>query len=252
MESHWSHGEVLKVVFPILDGEDLCSCMSVCRQWRDTARDDYLWKRICSKRWPSICKKPPPSLSYYKLFVTVSAPRQPQPLLPAKLSFTDLDFYFDIWSDEKLIFSEAVSGSTLLTGIKNPPSGMSESLRAHFGSDDYKMMVQVEPRFTFPLIRNVSVSVIVCRKDTGQMACILNRSPFDYIDWNASKALAYDYLNFSPDHPFVSGIRAWVSLLSLSSNDDSTFDVFGIEVDFRDAAVSENEVLRLLDMLDWK
>ncbi|KAJ6847031.1 F-box protein isoform X1 [Iris pallida] len=252
MTRDWSHGEVLKAVFPLLDGDDLCSCMCVCRQWRDVAQDDHLWKCICSRRWPSICKKPPPSLSYHKLFVTFSPPRQPQPLLPAKLSFKDLEFYFDLWSDENLIFSEAVSGSTLQAGIKNPPPGIPESLRAHLDSNECKMMVQVEPRLSIPHIRSVTVSVLVCRKDTDQVACILKRSMVGYIDGNAFKALAYDYLGFSSDHPFVSGIRAWVSLLFLSSSDDSVSDVFGIEVDFCDAAYSENEILWLLDMLDWK
>lgn len=252
MARDWSYGEVLKAVFPLLDGEDLCSCMLVCHQWRDISRDDYLWKCICAKRWPSICKKPPPACNYYKLFLTFSAPPRPQPLLPAKLSFNDLEFYFDLWSEQKLIFSEAVPGSTLQTGIRKPPPGVSESLRAHLNNDEYKMMMKVDPMFNISLVRDVSVSVLACRKDTDQIACILHRSIFDYIDGTAFKALAYDYLKFSPNHPFVSGIRAWVSLLFLSSNADSIFDVFGIEVDFRNAANSENEVLWLFDMLDWK
>jgi hypothetical protein len=33
---------------------------------------------------------------------------------------------------------------------------------------------------------------------------------------------------------------------------DSVLDVFGIEIDFCDAAKSRDEVLWLLDILDWK
>ncbi|KAJ0973899.1 hypothetical protein J5N97_015864 [Dioscorea zingiberensis] len=81
MAKDWSHGEVLKAIFPLLDGKDLIACMLVCRQWRDVARDDYLWKCICARRWPSFCKRPHPTLSYHKLFITFSRPPRPQPLL---------------------------------------------------------------------------------------------------------------------------------------------------------------------------
>ncbi|KAE9605052.1 putative F-box domain-containing protein [Lupinus albus] len=50
---------------------DLASVMAVCKQWRDTARDDYFWKCLCAKRWPSICKQPnPPTGTYYNLYKT--------------------------------------------------------------------------------------------------------------------------------------------------------------------------------------
>eukprot|EP01018_Ginkgo_biloba_P036799 Gb_33167 [translate_table: standard] len=55
-------------------------------------------------------------------------------------------------------------------------------------------------------------------------------------------------------------IRAWLALLLVESDGNMdvdnmvsrNMDVFGIEVDFCDAANSDNEVLWLLDMLDWK
>lgn len=252
MSRDWSFGEVLKAVFPLLDGDDLTSCLLVSRQWRDIAKDEYFWKSICAKRWPSICKNPPPSLSYHKLYQTFSKPSPPQPLLPPQISFDDLEFYVDLWSDHRLIFSEAISGSNLRSGIKNRPPDISEILTAHLDDPDYKMIMQVEPRFTIPMGQHVAVSVLAARRDTNKMASILNRALFDYIDSNAFRALAYDYLNFSPAHPFISGIRAWVSLLFLAVNNDDIVDVFGIEIDFCDAASSEDEVLWLLDMLDWK
>jgi len=58
-------------------------------------------------------------------------------------------------------------------------------------------------------------------------------------------------LQFSPSYPFVSEIRAWFALLLVDAQ-DGNMDVFGIEVDFCDAANSDSEVLWLLDMLDWK
>lgn len=245
-------GEVLKAVFPLLDGEDLISCMLVCRLWRDVARDDYFWKSVCARRWPSICKSRPPSISYHKFFVTFSRPQPPQPLPPARLSFDDLEFYIDLWSEQSVIFSEAVSGNVLLKGIKSPPPGIPDTLKLHLDSNDYKMVMQVEPRFSLSLGRMISVSVLVSRKDTDQVAQIVNQSHFGYVDGNAFRALAYDYLHFSPGHPFISGIRAWVSLLFMANNALRINDVFGIEIDFCDAASSENEVLWLLDMLDWK
>lgn len=140
----------------------------------------------------------------------------------------------------------------LQSGIKQLPPEISDVLKDHLDGPDYKMTMQVEPKFTIPLGQTINVSVLVSRKDRNEIACILNESVFDYVDGSAFRALAYDYLNFSADHPFISGIRAWVSLLFMAHNEDSIIDVFGIEIDFCDAANSENEVLWLLDMLDWK
>lgn len=191
-------------------------------------------------------------MSYHKLFVTFSISQPPQPLPQSRLSFDDLEFYIDLWSEQRLVFSEAVSGTALLRGIKNPPPGIPDALKVHLDSDDYKMTMQVEPRFSLSLGRMITVSILVNRKDTHQIARIVNQSHFGYVDGNAFRALAYDYLNFAPGHPFVSGIRAWVSLLFMANNALRITDVFGIEIDFCDAASSENEVLWLLDILDWK
>ncbi|KAA8530431.1 hypothetical protein F0562_005140 [Nyssa sinensis] len=214
--------EVLKAVFPLLDGTDLASCMVVSKQWREIAQDDYFWKCLCAKRWPSTCKRPPlPSVSYYKLFQTFYKRRHRRTLLPPRLSFDDLEFYIDIWSDERLIFSEVVPGPVLQNGIRFPME-----------SPEYKMILPVVPRFTVPLIQTVSVSVLVGRKDSKKVACIINKSIFDYIDRTAYRALAFEYLDFSPEHPFVSGIRAWISLLFMDDGDEGVIDVFGIEMDF--------------------
>ncbi|KAJ0973916.1 hypothetical protein J5N97_015881 [Dioscorea zingiberensis] len=136
----------------------------------------------------------------------------------------DLEFYIDLWSEEQLLFSRG----------------------------NLRMVMHVDPRFTIPLGRTVTVSILIGRKDTNEVACIVNRSVFDYVDGSAFRALAYDYLKFSPGHPFISGIRAWVSLLFMGNSNENIIDVFGIEIDFCDAASSETEVLWLLDMLDWK
>ncbi|GMH27023.1 hypothetical protein Nepgr_028866 [Nepenthes gracilis] len=243
---------VLKAVFPLLEGRDLVSCMLVCKQWRDVAQDDYLWKSLCAKRWPSICKRaPPPTTTFHKLFRTLCKRRQCRNLPPPRLSFDDLDFYIDIWTEEKLIFSEVVAGPILKTGIKIPPTGISDMLGFHLEGPEYKMTLPVEPRFIFPLSQTVSVSVLVGRKDSNKVACTINKAMFDYIDRTAFRALAFDYLEFSPIYPFISPIRAWISMLFMEGN-EGVIEVFGIEMDFCDAANSEEEVLWLLDMLDWK
>ncbi|MQL85349.1 hypothetical protein Taro_017863 [Colocasia esculenta] len=253
MTTDWTTTEVLKAVFPLLDGCDLASCMLVCHQWRDIARDDYFWKCLCAKKWPSVCKRQSaPTFSYQKLFLTFSKAHHYRSLPPPKLSFEDLEFYIDIWSEQRLIFSEAVCGSVLRSGIRSPPSGISDVMRAYLDGPDHKMLMPVEPRFTIPREQTVSVSILVGRRDNSKVACIVNRAGFGYVDWNAFRALAYEYLNFAPNHPFVSGIRAWVSLLFMARGSDEAADVFGMEIDFCDAASSENEVLWLLDMLDWK
>lgn len=250
-----SSEEVLKVVFPLLDGQDLSSCMMVCKQWRDIARDDYFWKCLCAKRWPSICKQPkPPTVTYHKLYRTFYKRQQGRTLPPPRLSFENLEFFIDIWAEDKLIFSEVVPGPVLQAGIKIPPVGVSDLLRFHLEGPDYKMTLPVEPRFIVPLSQTVSVSVLVGRKDSNKVACIINKSMFDYIDRTAYRALAFDYLDFSSEYPFISGIRAWISLLFMEDGkgNEGVIDVFGIEMDFCDTANSKEEVLWLLDMLDWK
>ncbi|XP_057966138.1 F-box protein At5g39250 [Malania oleifera] len=250
-----AYEEVLKAVFPLLDGTDLASCMVVCKQWRDIARDDYFWKCVCARKWPSVCKRPsPPTSSYYKLFQTFyNYKRQHhRTLLPPRLSFDDLEFYIDIWNEERLIFSEMVSGRVLQTGFKTPPPGICNLLKLYLDGPEYKMTLPVDPRFTVPSGHTVSVSVLVRRKDSNRIACIINKSLFDYIDRTSFRALAFDYLDFSPLHPFVSGVRAWIALLFMEDGNDGAIDVFAIQMDFCDVASSEEEVLWLLDMLDWK
>lgn len=245
--------EILKAVFPLLEGVDLASCMLVCRQWRDIAQDDYLWKCQCARRWPSICRRPPPStMTYYTLYRTFYRRQRSRTLLPPRLSFNDLEFYIDIWAEGRLIFSEVVSGPVLQTGIKDPPSGISDMLRYRLQGPEYKMALAVEPRFSVPLGQTMTISVLVKRTDSNKFACIINKGIFDYFDRTSFRALAYDYLDISPLHPFIPGIRAWVSLLFIDDGNEGIHNVFGIVLDFCDAANSEEEVLWLLDMLDWK
>ncbi|XP_022869014.1 F-box protein At5g39250-like [Olea europaea var. sylvestris] len=245
--------EILKAVFPLLEGEDLATCMLVCKQWQEIARDDFFWKCLCAKRWPSVCKRPsPPTVTYHKLFKAFYKLQHNRPLLPPRLSFKDLEFYIDIWSKQSLIFSDVVPGLVLRKGSWIPPPGISDVLRSHLEGPACRMTLPVEPRFNVPFDQTVSVSVLVSRKDSNKVACIINKSVFDYTDRSAFRALAFDYLDISPAHPFVSDIRAWVSLLFMDHDNDGIIDVFGIEVDFCDAASSEEEVLSLLDILDWK
>lgn len=250
-----AYEEVLKAVFPLLEGRDLASCMGVCKQWREVARDDYFWKCVCARRWPSVCERPsPPTVSYFKLFRTFNNYKHQhrRTLLPPRLSFGDLEFYIDIWNGDRLIFSKVLAGPVLQTGIKNPPPGISDMLKFQLEGPEYKMTVPVEPSFAVPSGQTLSVSVLVGRKDSNMIACIINKSLFDYIDRTAYRALAFDYLDFSPLYPFVSGIRAWIALLFTEEGKDGEIDVFGIQMDFCDVASSEDEVLWLLDMLDWK
>lgn len=251
--SEMQNEEVLKVVFPLLQGRDLVSCMLVCKLWRDIAQDGYFWKCLCAKRWPSTCKQPSSStFSYHKLFKDLSARRQKRTMLPPRLSFKDLEFYVDIWTEDKLAFSEVVPGPVFQKGSWTPPPGTCDALRFHLDSTDYKMTLPVQSRFNIPVGQIVSVSMLVVRKDSKKVARIINKSVFDYIDRSNHRALAFDYLDFSPEHPFVSGIRAWISLLFMDHGNEGVIDVFGIELDFCDAANSEDQVLWLLDMLDWK
>ena len=53
--------------------------------------------------------------------------------------------------------------------------------------------------------------------------------------------MAFDYLEFSPVHPFISGARAWFSLLFNEDGNEGVIDVFGIEMDLCDTANSKEE-----------
>ncbi|KAG2307534.1 hypothetical protein Bca52824_027282 [Brassica carinata] len=247
--------EVMKNVFPLLEGEDLAACMGVSKQWRHIAKDDFYWKCQCAKKWPSVCKRTkPPTGTYYKMFQTFSKRRLNRTLPPPRLSFENLEFFVDIWSEDEPVYSGLIPGLAMETGIKPLPSGISNVLRTHLAKPDYKMVVPAEPRFTIPLNQTVSVSMLVGRNDSDKVARIINRSVFEYIDRSSFRALAFEYLDLSPYYPFVSGIRAWVSLLFMDAEDinDGVLDVFGIQLDFCDVAETKEEVLWLLDMLDWK
>ncbi|EPS73637.1 hypothetical protein M569_01120 [Genlisea aurea] len=252
--------EILKLVFASLEAKELATCMLVSKSWHDLAKDDYLWKCLCTRRWPSICKKPsPPTSSYFRLYKSFYRCRRIRKLPPPpKLSFSDLEFYIDIWSEGEVLYSEAIPGPRLRKGSWDPPpAGISDALKFYLSSSDYKMTLPTQPRFNVPLGQTVTVSVFVGRNDDQRrrVACIINRSAFDYIDRSTHRAQAYYYLELSPAHPFVSGIRAWISLLFVEGGvEDGVgfMDVFGIELDFCDAADSEDQVLWLLDMLDWQ
>ncbi|KAK1432911.1 hypothetical protein QVD17_09814 [Tagetes erecta] len=245
--------EILKAVFPLLEGADLAACMAVCKQWQNIAQDDYFWKCLCAKKWPSTCKNSSPPITYHKLFKTFYKRENKRTLLPPRISLHDLEFYIDFWADEKLLFSQVVPGPVLQKGNWSPPPEISPSMG--FQGPDYKLRLPVNPQFSVPYSQTVRGSVLVARKDTNKVACIARDAMFDYIERSSCRALAFDYLALSPAHPFVSGIRAWIALLFDEDGvdgDDGDIDVFGIEMDFCDAANSEYEVLWLLDMLDWK
>ncbi|CAI0454357.1 unnamed protein product [Linum tenue] len=227
--------------------------MAVSKQWRDIARDDYFWKCQCAKRWPSICKRPNLSTtSYYRLYQSFYKRQNHQILLPPKLSFDTLEFYIDIWAGDKLIYSGIVQGSVFEDGIKLPPHRISSVLRYHLQATEYKMMLAVEPTFKLPLSQPVSVSVLVGRKDSNKIARIIHKAMFDYIDRSSYRAMAFDAIDISPMYRFLPNIRGWISLLFMEGGDECEIDVFGIQMDFNDVANSKDEVLWLLDMLDWK
>ncbi|XP_059318075.1 F-box protein At5g39250-like [Lycium ferocissimum] len=244
--------EILEAVFPLLEYTELANCMLVCKQWRDAAQDDHLWKSFCSKIWPSICKQQSPPTSTYYLFFRTYYKKQYETLPPPKLTFNDLEFYIDILVDGKILFSDVVPGPDFQ---KIPPPEIGDVLRSHIEHPKYKLILPVEPRFTIHLCDTVSFSVFVERKDTKKVACLLNKSIFHNVYRTSYRALGFDeYLDFfSPLNLFVNlGVRAWISLLFMDYSNEAANDIFAIEMDFSYAAKSEDEVLWLLDMLDWK
>ncbi|KAH7289944.1 hypothetical protein KP509_30G025000 [Ceratopteris richardii] len=242
-------------------------CMCVCRQWREVAKEDYIWKLACSKRWPSTTRSSPsvspsPSSSpacsspigslrgYHKLFSSLSRHRT-RPSPSPKLSFEALEFYVDIWIDSVPVYSDVIPGTVALSGILQPPSNICNSMKEHLQSPSSKMAILVNPPFRVSFDGTIRVSLLVRRCDRDQVACVIDRTGFDYVDGPGYKAHTYDYLQFSAQHPFVSQIRAWLALLLVDAP-DGELEAFGIELDFGDVADSDSQILLLLDMLDWK
>ncbi|KAH8947662.1 hypothetical protein BDL97_11G054500 [Sphagnum fallax] len=239
------------------DTSDLAACMCVSKSWRQLAKDDYLWKRLCAQRWPSTCHSQGSSLAigesrgYHKLFTSFSQKRQRSRPMPApKLTFHDLEFYVDIWEGTSSVYSAVVNGALVHTQVFNPPAGIWESMQVHLQSQAYKMAVPVSSQFEVCFSEDIHVSLLVRRRDQDRVACIIGKSGFDYVDGPGYRAHAYDYLQISPLYPFVSEIRAWIALL-LVDGKCGRMEVFGIELDFTDAANNDNEVLCLLEILDW-
>ncbi|KAJ7200667.1 hypothetical protein O6H91_01G087100 [Diphasiastrum complanatum] len=248
--------EVLKAVFPLLNGEDLASCMCVAKLWRDAAKEDYLWKRLCSCKWPSTCQDSSPLAigtvrGFHKLYANFARKYRTRPLPSPKLSFQDLEFYVDVWVGDCSAYSTIVPGPVVQSRIGNPPAGICESMQNHLRSQAYKMTIPVSPRFQVCFNEDVCMSLLIRRRDDERIACLVGRSRFAYIDGPEYRAHAFDYLRISSLYPFVSEIRAWVALLLVDAN-GGTMEVFGIELDFLDAANSDIEALCLLEILDWK
>lgn len=248
--------EVLKVVFPLLSGPDLAACMRVSKQWNFLSKDDFLWKNLCAQKWPSTCQGRGPlaigeSRSYRKLFTSFIRRKRKPPMPAPKLTFDDLEFYVDIWMGQSSVYSSVVPGPVVLSRISNPPDGICEGMQMHLQSQSYKMTIPVQNPFKICFTEDVHLSLLVRRRDNERVACIIDKSGFDYVDGPGHSAHAYDYLQISPQFPFVSEIRAWLALL-LVDGKAGQLEVFGIQLDFTDAANNDSEVLCLLEILDWK
>ncbi|XP_023746409.1 F-box protein At5g39250 [Lactuca sativa] len=255
---------ILKAVFPLLEGTDLAACMVVCKQWENVAQDDYLWKCLCIKKWPSISASPLVN-NYRKIFKALcicEKDHRPTSLAPG-ISLSDLDFYIDIWdADEghgRLLFSEIASGPTLREGNMSPPDGIVPGLTDHLEGPEYKLTLPVKSSLSISSAQEVRVSVLIARKDSNKVACILNHllDCNTCIDWSEGRAIAYAQIaEFPLACPFVnfatSNINCEISLLFISrGGGGQCLDVFGIEMNFL-TAYTEEGVLWLLSMLQWQ
>jgi hypothetical protein len=144
-----------------------------------------------------------------------------------------------------------IPGSLAIGGIRDPPPNVCRNMREHLQAISAKIAIAVDPRFPVSFTKNIRVSLIVRRKDRDQVACVIDRTGFDYVDGPSYRAHTYDFLRISSQHPFVSEIRAWLALLLVDAQ-DGQLEAFGIELDFGDVTGSDSEILLLLDMLDWK
>lgn len=144
-------------------------------------------------------------------------------LLPPRLSFDDLKFLIDIWTEDRLIFSEVVAGRALLMGMKAPPPGSCDTLKSRLDGPPHRMTLPINPRYTIPFTQRASVSVLARREDSNGVACIRNKPIFHY---------HLIFLISPPLYPFISDTRAWISLFFCDDGGKAGMDAFGFELDF--------------------
>ncbi|KAI5074967.1 hypothetical protein GOP47_0010928 [Adiantum capillus-veneris] len=113
------------LVFEKLDGDSLARASCVSRAWRDTASQDYLWKALCTRIWPSLSSPRGMALLHlkgsFKYFYRLRAQAQLQHKkghlnrckLPT-LALKDLFFLVDISHCGLPISSAVVCGDELL------------------------------------------------------------------------------------------------------------------------------------------
>ncbi|KAJ4961575.1 hypothetical protein NE237_021485 [Protea cynaroides] len=257
-----SHEEALRLVFPLLNDRDLASCMQVCKHWKDIARDDYLWKCLSARRWPSLCKRTtPPPVSYHELFTLLDGRFHRMDRSPT-LSFDDLEFYIDIWAEERIGFSGVVPCSLIRVGVKHLPPEVLAMNRPYLESDGYKIILPVRPKFSIPIEGDISISVLVRWRDENKFACIFEKGK---LDQNELQGFAPNILQFAPPITLnilkVHADRAFISLLFMPDfNFEGDFSllvhadrsrVFGIALDFGVNVRSKTDALLLLSVLDW-
>ncbi|KAJ4960452.1 hypothetical protein NE237_020362 [Protea cynaroides] len=115
--------------------------------------------------------------------------------------------YADIWdvpfNKERLVFSEVVSGSVLGGGIKDLPPDVAELHMSYLDGDGYKMIIPVEPKFSF-MHDTIRVSVLVSRRDTNKLACIFDKWEFMIDKYDEEKEVLSEWV---PGSVFQGGIK---------------------------------------------
>ncbi|KAJ4960702.1 hypothetical protein NE237_020612 [Protea cynaroides] len=279
-----AHEEALRLVFPLLNGRDLASCMQVCKHWRDVAGDDYFWKCLCAKRWPSIMRRhiPPPE-SYREFFQMFAKRSHLNRNLCPRFSFDDLEFFVDVWVDERVVFSEVFPGSLIRDGIENLPPNVRRLHEYYLDRPGYKMILPVKPNFSIRTESAISVSVIAGRRDINKLVPIFTRrkvdilgdapnflhlapihldtldiyvQPDDPIFLNYAPTINPNTLKIYAPHVFVSLLFMPKQLLdnpdaSLRYSNIDEIRVFGVALDFGRAVKNEDDLLSLLRILDW-
>ncbi|KAJ4961934.1 hypothetical protein NE237_021844 [Protea cynaroides] len=208
-----------------------------------------IFGNACVKHWPSICKSSTTALpqSYRELSQMFSKRCHLKLHSCPKLSFDDLDFYIDIWDEEKIVFSEVISGSFLQGGTKDLPPRVCERHKTYLNSSRYKMIIPVDPKFCV-FSETVSVSILICRRDTNKLACIFQKSKLILL----YEGCPSNNLDFASPIAEIAGFLPWVYFLFIVDEDDGpVVNVFGIGLHFGSDTDSEYGVLSLLQMIDW-
>ena len=84
--------------------------------------------------------------------------------------------------DDKLVYLDVVPSTLLQSRIINPPPRICNMMSDNLRSLPCKMTIPVSPRFQVVFSESIHVSLLVGKRDSNKVACIIDKYGFNYVD----------------------------------------------------------------------